>query len=462
TCNQPDCLRCHLDTGQCTKCLYVMMEGSRRCQKSCPQGFNTVWAADVDYMGRVCQEGSILSLVSGRDVSVIAGAAVGGAVCVGLVVGALLYAQRRTKTHTDNAKRRIPRMWKDKRPNAAEIPCEGSERVEFLAQLNPLRGEVDNFLEMLSETRNRFRVLGHQDGATDTKAKAYRAVVRDLSRVLTLLNRGDDHIRTVPQDWRRLLSWAARVLTRYKRQKAAKDAGIISTLEPLSRGGNSSIYMTHRQVQAERRRLVVEGLTNNNLTEHKDEDKDVDYVDMSPGFTLASRTSSTVSLTPMIMEENEEDSCSNSEEDPTKDDFDKNSEDSGDKGYTSDESPPASLEIVSEDVAGTDFHKGGMPKGILRERNNNIIDNDDTFKYQNSVINENYSSSVEDLKIYKNKENEYYRKLQAPIHESQFVIEKNKRGYNVNNSFKKLNNSGKLKMKASAKSNKSKELMKPE
>lgn len=51
---------------------------------------------------------------------------------------------------------------------------------------------------------------------------SFRAVVRDLSRVLTLLNRKDEHILTVPGDWRRLLSWASRVLARYKRQKAAK------------------------------------------------------------------------------------------------------------------------------------------------------------------------------------------------------------------------------------------------
>lgn len=66
-------------------------------------------------------ERSMLALVSGRDVSIIAGAAVGGAVCVGVVIGALLYMRRRTKPAPDHLphdhRHPLPRLWPDKRPN---------------------------------------------------------------------------------------------------------------------------------------------------------------------------------------------------------------------------------------------------------------------------------------------------------------------------------------------------------
>nr|XP_027226508.1 uncharacterized protein LOC113818516 [Penaeus vannamei] len=205
TCNQPDCLRCDLETAECVKCLYVIMADTRECRSACPPGHATTWATHHALMGRVCTERSVLALVSGRDVTIIAGAAVGGAVCVGVVIGALLYMRRRTKPPPDNPRvdyrhhrYPIPRLWRDKRPKATEVSVADEERAEFLKQLATLRGEAGNFLEMLSETRNRFRRLGGPDSATDTRAKAYRAVVRDLSRVLTLLNRREEHIVTVP------------------------------------------------------------------------------------------------------------------------------------------------------------------------------------------------------------------------------------------------------------------------
>ncbi|XP_064082781.1 uncharacterized protein LOC135198780 isoform X1 [Macrobrachium nipponense] len=337
TCNQRDCLRCDLDTAECVKCLYVMMADSRVCHSACPPGYSTTWApypaegspaAGNAVMGRICSEQSMLALVSGRDVGIIAGAAVAGAVCVGVVIGALLYMRRRTKPPPDHQRhdhpRHVPpRLWKDKRPNATEVSVAGEERAEFLEQLKSLRGEADNFLEMLSETRNRFRRLGGPDSATDTKAKAYRAVVRDLSRVLTLLNRREEHIVTVPADWRRLLSWAARVLARYKRQKAAKEAGDIPSLEPLSTGG--TLYQTRKQAQAERCRLVALGapcstLSSGNLNSSRmscssrGSDPPTPCRETPPASQISSRSASMISLTPVIFEEEDEEAPENPED----------------------------------------------------------------------------------------------------------------------------------------------------
>ncbi|CAL4142496.1 unnamed protein product, partial [Meganyctiphanes norvegica] len=123
TCNQPDCLRCELDTGCCTKCLYVMMAVTRECRNTCPDGYTTSWADSKDYMGRICTERQMLTLVSGQDITLIAGAAVGGAICVGMIIGGLLYMKQRTKPVLDDTnslpRKRMHRMGKDKRPNTA-------------------------------------------------------------------------------------------------------------------------------------------------------------------------------------------------------------------------------------------------------------------------------------------------------------------------------------------------------
>ena len=67
--------------------------------------------------------GSLLSGITGRDVAVIACAAAGGAVCVGIILGAIIYARRNAQLKPmpdDSAKKiPVPRIWRDPRPSAA-------------------------------------------------------------------------------------------------------------------------------------------------------------------------------------------------------------------------------------------------------------------------------------------------------------------------------------------------------
>lgn len=42
-------------------------------------------------------------------------------------------------------------------------------------------------------------------------------MLKDLSRILILLNRRDDSVTYPPDDWRTLLGWGERVLRRYKK-----------------------------------------------------------------------------------------------------------------------------------------------------------------------------------------------------------------------------------------------------
>ena len=69
------------------------------------------------------QAGSLLAAITGRDIAVIACAAAGGAVCVGIILGAIIYARRNAmlKPMPDdgNKKFHVPRIWRDPRPSAA-------------------------------------------------------------------------------------------------------------------------------------------------------------------------------------------------------------------------------------------------------------------------------------------------------------------------------------------------------
>lgn len=417
TCNQPDCLRCDLETAECVKCLYVIMADTRECRSACPPGHATTWATHHALMGRVCTERSVLALVSGRDVTIIAGAAVGGAVCVGVVIGALLYMRRRTKPPPDNPRvdyrhhrYPIPRLWRDKRPKATEVSVADEERAEFLKQLATLRGEAGNFLEMLSETRNRFRRLGGPDSATDTRAKAYRAVVRDLSRVLTLLNRREEHIVTVPGDWRRLLSWAARVLARYKRQKAAKEAGDITALEPLATG---TLYQTRRQAQAERCRLVAQGGQcsapfQDPPTPRVTEVHPPAYRETTPCSQLSSRSASLMSLTHILEEEEEYEAADNHDDVLFSENEEQEHEDAkltpsekddltvADKSLEKQNSPDADYGVVNEKLLTES-------KFVKENNNNNITKN--LSDLTNNIVNienfrppSNVSENINNLK----------------------------------------------------------------
>lgn len=108
-----------------------------------------------------------------------------------------------------------------------------------------LRGEGNTFLSMLNDTRRQVRELYYSgnngDGAVGIQAyrynhaisvsyqliyssfiiiMIYRPVLRDLARILVLINRRDDEIPIPPDDWQRLFSWAERLLRRYKRHSS--------------------------------------------------------------------------------------------------------------------------------------------------------------------------------------------------------------------------------------------------
>ncbi|KAF4528325.1 hypothetical protein B566_EDAN012092 [Ephemera danica] len=236
------CLRC--EVVGCVKCRGVIVLDSRECREQCPSSHVEQWSTLVDYMGRLCTEntsglgwlGSATSGLGGRGLAILVGAASGAAICIVLLLagcGWVAYsrgkARRRSPPpHTiayGGALVRNSDQWL--------TPQEAQERREFVKQVATLRPEAPVFLAMLNDTRRKVRQLYRPNG-TDSRSKAYRTVLRDLSRLLTFLNRPEERLGAPPQDWPKLMAWAERSLRRYKK----------SCSSACSSGGASSASST--------------------------------------------------------------------------------------------------------------------------------------------------------------------------------------------------------------------------
>lgn len=90
------------------------------------------------------------------------------------------------------------------------------DKNEFFKQLDELRPQAEYFLHMLNDTRKQIRKL-HASG-DNTAAAKYYPIIRDLAKILILLNRPVQLIQGPPQDWNRLLLWAERIVSQYKPQ----------------------------------------------------------------------------------------------------------------------------------------------------------------------------------------------------------------------------------------------------
>lgn len=88
------------------------------------------------------------------------------------------------------------------------------EREEFLKQLDELRPNASYFLAILNDTRCQIRklyLLGDHSGVY-----SYKAIVRDLAKILILLNRPIHQIPSPTHDWNRLYLWALKILDQSK------------------------------------------------------------------------------------------------------------------------------------------------------------------------------------------------------------------------------------------------------
>ncbi|XP_067005279.2 uncharacterized protein T48 [Anabrus simplex] len=254
---QKDCIKCEKDDEEspprCMKCTRFIVLGSRQCVDECPSGYREEWSSLVDYMGKICREISYMGL-PGRTLAVIVGTCSGAALCMGVLLGGFLYLRHRRH----RAVSKIHQQAEDITDTNLREPEDTPERREFLKHLATLRCEAPIFLAMLNDTRRQVRELHHPNNTNDSAIQAYRPVLRDLARILTLLNRSEDQILSPPVDWETLLAWGERVLRRYKKQNPHQvaQAQLVSFLQvPIQT--NPSSPVTAVDYQTSRRELTT-------------------------------------------------------------------------------------------------------------------------------------------------------------------------------------------------------------
>lgn len=187
----PACQKCGIRG--CMKCPHVILVDTRSCAKECPTGYSEMWSSAPDFMGRLCYPVGM----SGSVLTVMVGVVFGVVLCFCILLLAASVIRRKQR-------RRLKR-------NALI-----DDNLEFLRQLDELRPQSEYFLQMLNDTRRQVRKLhlaGDAQGAT-----TYNPVIRDLAKILILLNKPVELLADPPQDWSRLYSWAERALDCYKPQ----------------------------------------------------------------------------------------------------------------------------------------------------------------------------------------------------------------------------------------------------
>lgn len=211
--SETGCRRCR--DGTCARCAVLLYQGT--CVHTCPPGFIADWSTRDEYMGRICRETGYMFGLTGSQVAILVGVISGATICIFIILCGAIVVHRRKK----------------KAAKLAQRFEDSAERREFLKHLATLRGEANTFLAMLNDTRRQVRELYYSgsngDGAVGIQA--YRPVLRDLARILVLVNRRDDEIPLPPDDWQRLFSWAERLLRRYKRHSSPEVAQLVTFLQ---------------------------------------------------------------------------------------------------------------------------------------------------------------------------------------------------------------------------------------
>lgn len=167
---------------------------TRKCVEECSRGYTSQWSTTPDYMGRVCRPTSVgantffLTFVGATMVALLG--------CI--LVLTVIFCMRKSRR---------------KQTIREKLIEDNQARSEFLRQLDDLRPNAEYFLGMLNDTRRQIRKL-HLNGDT-MAAQAYRPIVRDLAKILLLINKPAELLAGPPNDWLRLYMWAQRILDRY-------------------------------------------------------------------------------------------------------------------------------------------------------------------------------------------------------------------------------------------------------
>lgn len=243
-CHLISCLRCdENNSSKCTRCSQLVLRSQDCDIKSCPPGYLSRWTSLSDYMSSACHESPVSNGLTGE----VVGAAVGIFLCIGTAVAFGFYCKYSQKHKSSKHPPSITHS-----TQSQYFSSEESERevLEYLREIRELRKEAPIFLDMLNETRRQVRDL-----PSYSALQPYRPVLKDLSRILILLNRPDASLTHPPPDWETLLAWAHRILNRYKKHHSNHVNELVSFFhgEPSQYGLSSfdSNYNTRKKISNE-------------------------------------------------------------------------------------------------------------------------------------------------------------------------------------------------------------------
>lgn len=190
------------------------MSDTRACVEECPSGYSQQWSTTSDLMGRICFPATN---IQGSIHTVLIGIVCGAFLCLTVILmGVIMFRKKQQKMHRKSAK--------------DQLIDEEYDRHEFIRQLDEMRPHAEHFLFMLNDTRKQIR-KSYISGDTTASAKFY-PIVRDLAKILILLNRPVELIEGPPHDWNRLLQWAERILSQYKPQQISQLIDILQSSHP--------------------------------------------------------------------------------------------------------------------------------------------------------------------------------------------------------------------------------------
>lgn len=247
-----NCVYCgRLYEGPCQRCSVLIHSQDSTCTDTCEDGdIEITLLPMIGRSARIC-----ITLTSFPLWGIIVIIAVAAAVLIILfvgLVGLLCYLQRpsrgqfdieMTTTETPGGTMRTKRSnsfsfsFQSKKQDAdASLIHEnhlyiddnddfgGDDEVMFKSKLVQLRKEADVFLKMLNDMRRRARELPPDSPV----AEQYKNVMRDVTRVLYLLNKKPSKVQ-MPVDGIQLVKWSENILKRYtasqdKEKSMEKDA----------------------------------------------------------------------------------------------------------------------------------------------------------------------------------------------------------------------------------------------
>lgn len=158
-------------------------------------------------MGLICTPNGNFLGMSYDLLAIITGIITGVMICMMFVAGTLIYFKYRRKKRNQSIE------------SSSDIEDYLEKRREFFKQLESLKPYAQIFLDVLNDTRERVRDISYT--VDNCSLQAYRPVIRDLTKILILLNRNPEQI-SVPDNWNHLLAWAEQTLQRYKQIRCSQ------------------------------------------------------------------------------------------------------------------------------------------------------------------------------------------------------------------------------------------------